>query len=165
MENRNTEGTRNMEAVEDILQSVKKYLPAPGTELGCYKFLAPDALWTGEANGMPFVVVAEDRWPFDGGGFLIAVTAKGAVDILDLDSKETVDHCAAGFPQFMEIMKLYQELRENTPYPDVDDEEGFRVCEEAERTFRQQVMKIDPSAIEDTESLWSTMIEELGSGM
>lgn len=151
--------------VEKILQSVRKYLPAPGTELGCYTFLAPDALWTGETNGMPFVVVAEDRWSPDGGGFLIAVTGEGAVYILDLDSKETVDYCAAGFPQFMEIMKLYQKLREDTPDPSVFDEEGLRACEEAEQTFRQQVMEIDPSAIADEEGLWSTMIEELGSGM
>lgn len=165
MENHNTEGIEDTAAIEKILQSVRKCLPAPGTELGCYTFLAPDTLWTGETNGMPFVTVAEDRWSPDGDGLLIAVTAEGAVYILDLDSKETVDYCAASFPQFMEIMKLYQNLSENTPYPDVDDDEGIRACEEAEQTFRQQVMEIDPSAIEDEEGLWSTMIEELGSGM
>ena len=154
-----------MSTVEQTLQMVKKYLPEPGTPLGDYVFLAPDALWTGELEGEPFVVVAEDRWPFDGGGFLIAVMAKGEVRILDLENYEPMDYCAAGFPQFMEIMELLMEARENTPYPDVDDEEGFRVCEEAERVFRQQVMEIDPSAIEDVEGLWSTMIEELGAGM
>lgn len=157
--------THDMNDLEKTLQMIKKYLPTAGTELGAYTFLTADKLWTGEINGIPFVAVAEDRWPFHKGGYFLAVTTDGAVYIANLDNGNFTNYCAAGFPQFIEIMKLYQAALETTPTPDVNDEEGYRYCKEAEQTLRQQIMKIDPTAIEDTEGFWSTLIEELGYGM
>jgi len=149
--------------MEETLQMIRKYLPTAGTELGMYVFLASDKIWTGETEGKPYVAVAEDRWPL--GGFFIAVTLDGPVYISDLGSGEFTDYCAAGFPQFIEIMKLYQAALENFPSPDADDEEAYRLCEEMGQILRQQIMKIDSTAIEDTEGFWSTCIEELEAGM
>ncbi len=151
-----------MSDMEKILQTIKEYLPATGTELRIYSFLAADKLWTGETNGIPFVAVAEDRWSC-GGGYFLAVTISGAVYISELDSGNFVNYCASGFPQFMEIMKLYQAALETIP--DVEDEECYRYYKEVEQTLRKQIAEIDPTAIEDTESFWSTLIEELGYGM
>ena len=54
-----------------IIQMVREFLPAPGTMVGEFTFLSPDALWGGTLdNGLSFVAVAEDRWP-DGGMFLM----------------------------------------------------------------------------------------------
>lgn len=150
-----------MNTMEKTLQTVKEYLPAPGTELVYYTFLAPDLLWTGEAKGVHFAAVAEDR----SGGYFLAVTAEGAVYIGDLGDNSLLDYCAAGFPQFMKIMKLFLAALETTPSPDIDDEEGFRRCEEAERILRQQIMEIDSTAIADENGFWSALAEELGAGM
>lgn len=53
-----------MEQTKEInktLRMVRTHLPAPGTELGIYTFLAPDALWIGTVDAQrPFVVVAEE---------------------------------------------------------------------------------------------------------
>lgn len=106
-----------MQDMEEILLMVKEYLPATETELGAYTFLAPDKIWMGETKGIPFVVVAEDRYPSNKGGFCLAVTVSGAVYILDLDNVELTDYCAAGFPQFIEIMKLYQAACKTIPSP------------------------------------------------
>jgi len=140
------------------------HLPAPGAALSEFEFLAPDKLWTGEAEGQPFVAVAEDRWPYGGGMFLM-VRADGPVWIADLEGNGLVDYCAAGFPQFMEIMKLYQAALETTPVPDVFDDESFEKCEEAQRILRQQIMEIDPTAVADVNGFWSTRIEEMELGM
>ena len=170
-----------MENLEKTLQMVKNYLPSAGTELGCYTFLTPDALWTGRVETQcPFVVVAEESWTPP--TFIIIVMADGPVYIAELSSEDTaksdyrndlnlgqdrlINYCAADFPKFMEIMKLYFEALENTPCPDVFDDEGFEKCAETEKLLRQQISKIDPTAIEDVdEGLWSTLIEELGYGM
>ncbi len=153
-----------MDTMEKTLQMVREYLPAPGTMLGEFTFLAPDALWTGDVETQPFVAVAEDRWPYSGGMFLM-VMADGPVYIADIESNDRIDYCAASFPQFMEIMKLFLETLENTPSPSVFDDDGMEKCAEAEQVLRQQIMNIDPTAIEDLEGFWSTHIEELGSDM
>ena len=161
------EGKHSMEekhSMAETLQMVKEHLPAPGTMLGEFTFLAPDALWTGEVENRPFVAIAEDRWPVSGGMYLM-VTADGPVYIADLESNDLIDYCAASFPQFMEIMKLFLAALETTPSPSVFDDEGMKKCEETEQILRQQIMEIDPTAIEDIEGFWSTWIEELGSGM
>lgn len=153
-----------MDILEKTLQMVREHLPAPGTELGAYTFLAPDALWTGEAEGRPFVAAAEDRWP-SGGGFFLAVTAEGPVYTAELDGFGLTGYCAAGFPQFMELMGLYQAAAASMVSPDADDEEGFRLCEEAGQELRRQAEEADPSAVEDEEGFWSCLIEELEMGM
>ena len=150
--------------MEKTLQMIKEHLPA-GTKLDVYTFLTVDKLWTGETNGMPFVAVAEDRWGYNKGGFFLAVTIEGAVYIADLENGNFTSYCAAGFPQFIEIMKLYQAALENVPSPGVGDEDGYRYCQEAEQILRQKIMKIDPTAIEDLNGFWSIRIEELGYGM
>ena len=77
----------DMESMEKTLQMVKKYLPLPGTEFRSYVFLGPDDLWMGTIESqLPFVVVAEDRWP-DGGGFLLIVMADGPVYIAEFTAK------------------------------------------------------------------------------
>ncbi|MCI8811203.1 MAG: hypothetical protein HFF84_14110 [Oscillibacter sp.] len=171
-----------MEITEKTLQMVKEHMPPPGTEFRGYVFLAPDDLWIGTVESLrPFVAVAEDRWP-DNGGFLLIVMADGPVYIAELDSEDMVelddcgaldfrqdnlvDYCAADFPKFMEIMRLCITALETTPNPDdVFDEEGYEELVEAEKILRQQVGKIDPKAIEDVNGFWSVMIEEFGSGM
>lgn len=73
---------------------VREFLPAPGTMVGEFTFLSPDALWGGTLdNGLSFVAVAEDRWP-DGGMFLM-VLEDGRVYVGDLDGYCLVDYCTA----------------------------------------------------------------------
>ena len=143
-----------MHKPENLLQAVREHLPEPGTELGEFTFLAPDALWTGESEGHIFVAVAEDRWPVKGGMFLM-VTSDGPVCVADLESYAVLNYCAAGFPQFMEIMERYLETVEA-------DENDLTQCEEMEQVLRRQVSRIDPTAVADEESFWSTWLEELG---
>ena len=77
-----------------IIQMVREFLPAPGTMVGEFTFLSPDALWGGTLdNGLSFVAVAEDRWP-DGGMFLM-VLEDGRVYVGDLDGYCLVDYCTA----------------------------------------------------------------------
>ena len=164
-----------MDKVKTIIQKVREFLPAPGTMLGEFTFLSPDALWGGtldkKPDGLSFAVVAEDRWP-DGGMFLM-VLENGRVYV-------------ASFPQFMMIMESYQEAVETTPYPEKADweeskehreraeqvlrqqilEEEFEKCREnAEQVLRQVVMDIDPTALADLDGFWSPIIEEFGAGM
>ncbi|MDE7477529.1 MAG: SUKH-4 family immunity protein [Lachnospiraceae bacterium] len=170
-----------MKIIEQTLQIVKDNLPPLGTELGCYTFLTPDTVWTGTVESQrPFVVVAEDTWS-DDSGLIIIVMADGPVYIagwnsddtaksdyrisLDLSQDSLLNYCATDFSKFMQIMNLYLTALENTHCPDIFDEEGMKKCEETERRLRHQIAQIDPSAIEDVEGLWSTLLEELGSGM
>lgn len=169
--------------MQATIQVIKAQLPKPGTQLGCYTFLGPEDLWTGTvASQRPFVVVAEDNWG-DGGGLLIIVMADGPIHVaeltgdevaepdyrnaLDLKQDSLIDCCAADFIKFMEIMKLYLAALETISHPEFafDDEDYEEKCAKLEKTLRQQAAKIDPTAIEDTESLWSTLMEELGAGM
>lgn len=171
--------------VKNIIQMVREFLPAPGTMVGGFTFLSPDALWGGTLdNGLSFAAVAEDGWP-DGGMFLM-VLEDGRVYVGDLDRYCLVDYCAASFPRFMMIMESYQEAVGTTPYPGETDweeseehceraeqvlwqqilDEEFKECREnAEQFLRQVVMDIDPTAIADVEGFWSTIIEEFGAGM
>ena len=153
-----------MGTMEKTLQTVREYLPAPGTKLGEFIFLNSDTLWTGEMEKGSFVAVAEDRWSLDSGMFLM-VMADGAVYVADLENNQWVSYCAASFTAFMEMMKLYLYALETIPDPDGLDDEGMEKCVEAEKILRQKMMEIDPSAIEDTENFWSTLIEEIGAGM
>ena len=109
------------------------------------------------------MVVAEDHWPYDGGLFL-AVTAEGAVYIGDLSDNSLMEYCAAGFPQFMEILAAYQEVLKTHQSPDVWDDAGQKRCEEEEAALRQMISKIDPTAIQDSEMYWSIRAEEIGAG-
>ena len=107
-----------------IIQMVREFLPAPGTMVGEFTFLSPDALWGGTLdNGLSFVAVAEDRWP-DGGMFLM-VLENGRVYVGDLDWYCLIVYCAASFPQFMMIMESYQEAVKTTPYQEKSDWEKF----------------------------------------
>lgn len=94
----------------------------------------------------------------------MAVTAAGPVYLADLDDNHFIQYCTAGFSQFMEIMKHYQTVLETLESPDVWDDEGFQLCEEKEAVFRQEIDRIDATAIEDTESFWSILAEEIGAG-
>lgn len=154
-----------MNCMENTLQMIKNILPEAGTELGSFTFLAADRLWTGETDGIPYVVVAEDRWPCNQGGFCLAVTLEGAVYVSDLDNGSFTACCASGFSQFIEILKLYQSALNTASSLDMEDEECDRHYEELEQTLLQQIMEIDAAAIEDTEGFWSTCIEELISGV
>ena len=157
-----------MDNVETIIQMVREYLPAPGTRVGEFIFLSPDALWGGTLNEKPenpsFAAVAEDRWPT--GGMFLMVLEDGRVYVGDLEGYYLVDYCAASFPQFMQIMELYQKAVETTPQPEETDWEEYEErCERAEQVLRQQILEIDTTAIADVEGFWSTIIEEFGSGM
>lgn len=67
----------------------------------------------------------------------------------------------------MEIMNLYMEaerrLADLEPAVEIDVFE--KECEKAEAELRRKVDKIDSTAIEDPDGLWSTMIEEMGAGI
>lgn len=159
-----------MSRLEGLLQVVRTYLPPPGTKLGSYTFLAPDALWTGTKYKEPFVAVAEDRWNNSGSGTFLAVLDISGVYIMDLKrgrrGRSAINYCAASFPCFMKIMKLCETARETTPAPEsVKDKEGYRRLEEVERVLREQVAKIDPTALSRDLNFWSTWIEEFGYGM
>ncbi len=153
-----------MDTLEKTLETVKKHLPAPGTELLGFAFLPPEALWTGTSNGRPFVAVAEDRWPFCGGLFLLA-TMEGPVFVADLENYNQCSYCAASFPQFMEITKLFLETVNAVTSPSTFDGGFLARCEEAEQVLRKKIAQIDASAIADEEGFWSTTVEELGYGI
>ena len=108
--------------------------------------------------------MAEDRWPT--GGMFLMVLEDGRVYVGDLEGYYLVDYCAASFPQFMQIMELYQKAVETTPQPEETNWEEYEgCCERAEQVLRQQVLEIDTTAVADVEGFWSTIIEEFGSGM
>lgn len=152
-----------MNIYEKIIQQITPYLPEVGTRIGEFVFLSPNTLWYGESKERPFVAVAEDRWAY-GEGLFLAVTEEGPVYIADLNNQQFLNYCTASFPQFIEIMKCFQEVLKTHVSPDVWDEEGFHRCEEEEERLRQQINQIDPTAIEDTELFWSIVAEELGAG-
>lgn len=175
-----------MEQTKEInktLRMVRKHLPPPGTELGMYTFLAPDALWIGTVDAQrPFVVVAEEYMGGENGTFLLIVLSDGPVygaelddsmakkpdyrEALDLQEENLIDYCAADFPKFMEIMRLYMTASKKAVAAGAACfEEDDAYFEQAKRILRQQIAAIDPTAIADTESLWSTMAEEFGYGM
>ena len=152
-----------MDLLEQALEMVRPLLPPPGTVFSGYTFLTPDTLWTGTYDG-PFVAVAEDRWPNGGGSFLM-VQAGGPVYLAGLEDNVPFSYCAASFSKFMQNMGLCMIVYEDTPSPSASDQEGLAKCEAAEQFLREQAMTIDPTAIEDEESFWSTAFEELGYGM
>ena len=155
-----------MENLERLLQEIHACLPPPGTVLGDYTFLSPDALWTGTMCGQPFAAVAEDRWNASGSGQFLAVLERDGVFVADLKTRTAVNYCAASFPQFMRITELYEAALEETPYPKgVSDEEGYRRLEEAEQVLRKKVASIDRSALAGENHFWSTWIEEFGYGL
>lgn len=156
-----------MKKFDRLLQHVRTYLPPPRTKLGSYPFLAPDALWTGIKYREPFVAVAEDHWNKSESGTFQAVLYVSGVYELDLKrGRSAINYCAASFPCFMRIMKLYETACETTPAPEsVLDKEGYRRLEEAERVLREQVTEIDPTALSKDSYFWSTWIEEFGYGM
>lgn len=88
---------------ENIKNIIVSCLPKDEIYLGEFLFLTPDTLWEGRYNGQNFVTFAEDRWLYAGGMFL-AVTEDGAVYKGDLEDNSLFQYCAAGLPQFMEIM-------------------------------------------------------------
>lgn len=49
--------------------------------------------------------------------------------------------------------------------PAVETDVFEKECEQAEAELRKKVDKIDATAIENPEGLWSTMIEEMGAGI
>ena len=87
-----------------------------------------------------------------------------ARDTLDLREENLICYCAADFPKFMEIMKLYLAVYQ-TVAEAVPEGEDSELYSEAEQELRQQIEAIDPTAIADENGLWSTMLEEFGSGM
>ena len=160
----------------DILQIVKDHLPMAGTELGIYIFLAPDALWLGKLKSQrSFVTVAEDTDL----GLYIVVMDDGAVhfmelpgerkryDLSNLAEDHIIGYCAANFPAFIEIMNLYMEAERRLAdlEPVVETDVFEKECEKEEAELRREVDKIDSTAIEDPDGLWSTMIEEMGAGI
>ena len=158
-----------MAVTECTLQMVKSHLPPPGTALGCYTFLSPEALWTGTMEEVgPFVAVAEDDWP--GGGPFLLVAESGPVYIGDRAESPgrdcLLDRCAASFPQFMELFRLFQTAAADMPSFSLQESEAYEAwCAETEQVLRRQMMAVDPTALEDEESLWSTTLEEFGAGM
>lgn len=153
-----------MNTYEKIRLQITPYLPEAGTIIGELVFLSPDAFWRGEVQGCPFLAVAEDRWPDDNGGTFLAVTTDGPVYIADLDDNQFLDYCAASFPQFIEIMNRFLTILKTHESPSVFDEEGLRRCEEEEKWLRQEINHIDAAAIQDPDSFWSVMAEEIGAG-
>ncbi len=168
-------------SINETLQLVKAHLPAPGAELGVYTFLAPEDLWTGTVDTQrQFVVVAEEDNAGGNAAFLMIVLSDGPVyiaelcdsqteqaaarDTLDLREENLICYCAADFPKFMEIMKLYLAVYQ-TVAEAVPEGEDSELYSEAEQEIRQQIEAIDPTAIADENGLWSTMLEEFGSGM
>lgn len=142
---------------EAALEQIREQLPEEGNALLSYVFLGPEALWTGKTGGKAFVAVAEDRWPFSGGGQFLAVLEEGPVWVADLTDNGLVNYCAAGFPQFLEIKELWEAAME--------DGEESQDREELEQVLREKVMEIDPTALQSDNNFWSTVLEELGYGM
>lgn len=148
---------------ENIRKLITDYLPKETTYLTVFVFLMPDTIWEGQFNGQSFVVIAEDRWS-DSNGLFLAVAEDGSVYEGDLKDQILIQYCAASFPQFMEIMSAYYAVLKTHKSPDVWDEEGFRRCEEEEEFLRQKINQIDSTALQDDETFWSVLIEEIGYG-
>ena len=92
------------------------------------------------------------------------MTEDGSVYKGDLADQSLFQYCAASFPQFMEIMSIYQAVLETHQSPDVWDEEGLQRCEEEEEAFREKISRIDPTALQDDGTFWSVWAEEIGYG-
>lgn len=163
-------------SMDNFLQIVKEHLPQAGTELSIYTFLASDDLWLGKLKSQrSFVAVAEDTIL----GLYIVVMDDGSVHLLELpderkhydlsnlDEDHIIGYCSTNFPAFMEIMNLYMEAERRLAdlEPAVETDVFEKECEKAEAELRRKVDKIDSTAIEDPDGLWSTMIEEMGAGI
>lgn len=162
--------------MDDILQIVKDHLPTADMELGIYTFLSPDTLWSGTLKSRrSFVTVAEDTVM----GLYIVVMDDGTVRLMEIPDEKNrrnpsnlnedhlIGYCAADFPSFMKIMNLYikAEKRLAILEPILDAETFESKCAEEGAELRRQVEKIDSTAVEDIEGLWSTMIEEMEAGI
>ena len=150
---------------ENIGNCIINCLPKETAYLGEFLFLMPDKVWEGESGGKSFVAVAEDRWLSGSSGQFLAVTEDGSVYKGDLADQSLFQYCAASFPQFMEIMSIYQAVLETHQSPDVWDEEGLQRCEEEEEAFREKISRIDPTALQDDGTFWSVWAEEIGYGL
>lgn len=150
---------------ETIRKCITNCLPKETAYLGEFLFLMPDTVWEGEFGGKSFVAVAEDRWLSGSSGQFLAVTEDGSVYKGDLANQSLFQYCAASFPQFMEIMSIYQAVLETHQSPDVWDEEGLQRCEEEEEAFREKINRIDSTALQDDGTFWSVWAEEIGYGL
>ena len=149
---------------ETIRKCITNCLPKETAYLGEFLFLMPDTVWEGKSGGQSFVAVAEDRWLSGSSGQFLAVTEDGSVYKGDLANQSLFQYCAASFPQFMEIMSIYQAVLETHQSPDVWDEEGLQRCEEEEEAFREKISRIDSTALQDDGTFWSVWAEEIGYG-
>lgn len=88
-------------------------------------------------------------------------------DLSNLDEDHIIGYCSTNFPAFMAIMNLYMEAERRLAdlEPAVETDVFEKECEKAEAELRRKVDKIDSTAIEDPDGLWSTMIEEMGAGI
>ena len=146
-----------------MTEDITNYLPKETTYLGEFLFLMPNTIWEGKYNGQSFVTVAEDRWSGSSGMFL-AVTQDGSVYKGDLADQSLFQYCAASFPQFIEIMRVYHAVLETHRSPDVRDKEGLQHCEEEEKVLRETITQIDSTALRDDRTFWSVWAEEIGYG-
>ena len=149
---------------EKVRKCITDCLPKETTYLGEFLFLMPDAVWEGKSGGQSFVAVAEDRWLSGSSGQFLAVTENGSVYKGDLADCGLFQYCAASFPQFMEIMRVYQAVLEARQPPDAGDKEGFRRCEKEEEALREVITRIDSTALRDDRTFWSIWAEEIGYG-
>ena len=149
---------------ENIGNCIINCLPKETAYLGEFLFLMPDKVWEGESGGKSFVAVAEDRWLSGSSGQFLAVTEDGSVYKGDLADQSLFQYCAASFPQFMEIMRVYQAVLEARQPPDAGDKEGLRQCEKEEKALRETITQIDSTALQDDRTFWSIWAEEIGYG-
>ena len=115
--------------------------------------MAPEDLWTGTVDTQrQFVVVAEEDNAGGNAAFLMIVLSDGPVyiaelcdsqteqaaarDTLDLREENLICYCAADFPKFMEIMKLYLAVYQ-TVAEAVPEGEDSELYSEAEQELRQ----------------------------
>lgn len=149
---------------ENIRKCITNCLPKETTYLGEFLFLMLDTVWEGKSDGQSFVAVAEDRWLSGSSGQFLAVTENGSVYKGDLADHSLFQYCAASFPQFIAIMRVYQAVLETRQPPDAGDKEGLRQCEKEEKALRETITQIDSTALQDDRTFWSIWAEEIGYG-
>ena len=138
---------------EKIKDQLSK-LQLPQDEIDPLTFLSPTEWHIESDKGREILIVAEEV-PKYNGSICLAVDLDGKVYRAILPMYEIYQYCANSFAQFLRI---------GTKYLSMYHECDIKSSEQREKIFRDDIQKIDPTALADENNMWSIYAEEMGYG-